>query len=126
MTGNYQNTEHNNVPFLLGCNEFKSAVVTIPQGKEIAEGEILQLVEGKMVSSAGGADEKGLAIMVGTEKNDGSAPKDVACRVCISGRVNKNVLTIGGEKATDVQVDVLRNWSIVPVTVVPCGQADNK
>ena len=42
------------------------------------------------------------------------------------GRVNKNVLTVGGVKATDEQVDVLRNWSIIPVAVVPCGQADNK
>ena len=126
MTGNYENKEHNNVPFLMGCNEFKSVILTVGAGGKIAEGEILQLVDGKMIPSAGGASEKGLAVMVGTEENTTESSKDVACRVCISGRINKNVLTIGGQKATDAQADVLRNWSIVPVNVVPCGQSDNK
>lgn len=122
---NYSNVNHESIRFLLGNNEFKAGLVTVPSGADYKEGTILQTVSGKFVASAGESNETGLAVLVEDVANTGSSSADIPVRVLISGKVNKAVLKVGSSAATDAQADALRNWSIVALKVTEVGQTDN-
>ena len=122
---NYENVDHQSRRFLLGDNEFRTGVVTVPAGTTYSEGTILQTSSGKFVASEAGEAEVGIAVLCEDVTNRGSSSADIAVRALISGKVNKAQLKVGSSAATDVQADALRQWGIVALNVNEVGQTDN-
>lgn len=114
---NYTTENHNSVPFLLGDNEFRTGLLTVPASTTYKVGTIVQTVDGKFVASAGGSDEVGVGVIVDDEVNESVNPANVSIRVLISGKVNESFLKVGDNKATAVQADALRKWGIVALKV---------
>ena len=112
---------------LLGNNEFKNVVLTVPAGATIAAGEMLQRSSTKYVRSAGASSEINLAVYVGDSvSNATESAVDVNARVCVAGRVNQDMLTVAGTAATDAQADLLRGWGILPRIVHNFSQLDRQ
>lgn len=124
MNGNYQNVAHDTKLVLVGYNEYETGLLTVPANTTIKSGTIVQKVDGKFVLSEGAASEVSLAVVVTEEANTTGSPKDVACRVVISGQVNKKALLVGGVAATDAQADLIRKFGLIPIVVNEVGSHD--
>ena len=122
---NYSNENHSSREVLLGNNQFRTGILTVPANTTISEGEMLQTASTKFTRYTGASGEVGVCVMVGTEVNSTSSAVDVPVRVCIAGLVDQKLIKVGASAATAVQADVLRNYGIIPVVVNQVGQLDN-
>lgn len=124
MGDNYRNTNHHHSPLLLGDNYFATVTLTVPNQTSILPGEILEKKDGKFVS-ARHPYTGNLAVLVEEQTNRTNNPVDVSVRVMVSGRINRQKLTVSGNAATEDQADGLRNWGILPLKVNEIGMLDN-
>lgn len=106
---------------LFGDNEFETGVLTVAAA---ASGETINITDGTVLTrnSDGkyevAADTDGaLFILVDRVEAPITEAGDYAVRVCISGRVNRNLVNLGGNALTDAQADALRNYNILALPV---------
>ena len=126
------NIDNNQV--LQGDNEFRNDTLTAAGALTIADGTLLGRItaSGKLgVYDSGAAT--GLEIPVAVYSGDDriiAGAGDVPIRAMVSGKVSKTRLIEQGKAAgvdiTEVVVDQLRNYSIIPVDVTELNILDNQ
>lgn len=119
IKGNYEERSIEPQTLLYGDNEFETGTLTVAAP---AEGKTLQplgdgavLVRGSDGNYTPAASDStgALVVLVDRVLTPITAAGTYAVRVCISGRVNRNLLTVGGAAVTDSQVNVLRDYGIL-------------
>jgi hypothetical protein len=120
----------------LGGNDFETGVINVGAGQTISRGVVLKRAGDKFAPVTDTSPITISADVDGTEtdipipgtmadtpvavnpfdiENPGTAAADMSIRALISGPVRADLLTIGGEKITAAQGDMLRNYGISPV-----------
>lgn len=126
MGENLTVTNFNNAGLSLGCNEFRSAVVTIAKDTTVKAGQVLYLSAGKYLPCTDLTTQDPSAVMTETITNSGSAAADYPTRVLISGEVDAAQLAVGTTALTDAQLDQLRKNTIIGLNVKELGVQDNQ
>jgi len=112
----------------IGGNEFADETLTLGSAGTVEEGTILGRVtaSGKLAPYISGAsDGSEVPVAVMPHELDG-ASGDNYVRPIISGRVNADRLVADGATVTVVELDALRQTSIVPVAVSQLAKQDNQ
>jgi hypothetical protein len=116
---NITSTDYRNPPLRLGDNTYDQATVSVPAGG-IPKGAVLvRNGSGKFepVTVTGGTSTlaygAGLAIATEDMANGGDSAADAKCRVLVSGKVNRTMITAAGVAITDKEADILRGQSII-------------
>ena len=122
INGIYETKNIEPKTLLLGGNEFETGVLNVPAA---GSGETINIPDGAVLTRDGTSgkyvvaeDTDGaLFILVDHIITPITAAGDYAVRVCISGDVNRNLVTLNGAELTDAQVDDLRKNNILVRTV---------
>jgi hypothetical protein len=116
----------------LGQEEFSDELIAVAATKTLKQGTILARLtaNGKLVAFAtGGSDGSQIPCAVLTYETGRTGAGDIAARVLIGGKVNRNRLIIdvdgNGNNITSAILDQLRARSIVAVTVQQLARTDN-
>lgn len=118
IKGNFEEKSIEPQTLLYGDNEFETGTLTVAapaEGATVSIGDGAVLVRGSTGNyTPAAADSDGaLVVLVDRVITPITAAGTHAVRVCISGRVNRNLLTVGGQAVTDEQVNVLRDYGIL-------------
>lgn len=110
---NIKSEDYGLTPLLLGNNEFETAKISasssdVRRGEIVTRGTDGTFANGPIVGVSYG---KGFAIAV----EDAKAGE--AVRVCIAGKVNRNVINIGGVAVGNPECDLLRSQCIIAIKV---------
>ena len=128
-------TRNENKSLFLGNNEYETGVLTVPANGTVATGALLKRENGKFVpvvstestpgvpADGGGWDTEPspgdipVAVNPVEIKNNAGIPADIPFRALISGRVRRDMLSMGGQEISDSQADMLRSYGIRPKKV---------
>ena len=116
IKGNYEKKSIELQSLLYGDNEFETGTLKVSAGESINVPDGAVLVRGDDGSYAPATAEdtgKAVVVLVDGVITPITAAGDYAVRVCISGRVNRNLLTVAGAAVTDAQVNLLRDYGIL-------------
>jgi hypothetical protein len=115
----------NNRTLQLGNNEYEVGTIDLAAGEELTIGAVLQRVAAKFAPVTNSASETPVAVNASYIKNESAAPVTVGFRPMISGKVRRDMLTIGGALLTDEETDMLRDYGIIAVKGTDISQEDN-
>lgn len=119
IKGNAETREIDPAALLYGDNEFETGVLTVAAA---ASGETINIGDGAVLvrGSDGGytpatEDTSSGAVVVLVDRilSPITAAGSYPVRVCIAGRVNRNLLTVAGKSVTDDHVNLLRDFGIL-------------
>jgi hypothetical protein len=129
----------------IGDNLFESGIINVAASTTISAGTVLKRNEDGTFAVAGNvppnpgvpADGGGwatppspgdvpVAVMPFDLANRGNAAANISFRALTSGRVRRDMLTIGGVEITEAQCDALRSYTIIPVKVKDLARLDNQ
>lgn len=119
IKGNYEEKSIEPQTLLYGDNEFETGTLTVAAAKEgesinIADGAVLiRGSDGNYTPATSAVSTEALVVLVDRVITPITAAGTYPVRVCISGRVNRNLLTVAGQAVTDGQVNLLRNFGIL-------------
>lgn len=119
IKGNHESATIEPKTLLYGDNEFETGTLTVAAAAEgasinIGDGAVLVRGEdGNYTPAEASVASGALVVLVDHVITPITAAGTYAVRVCISGRVNRNLLTVGGAAATDKHVNLLRDYGIL-------------
>ncbi len=118
MKGNFEQRSIEPQTLLYGDNEFETGTLTVAAAAEgatisIGDGAVLVRGDDGNYTPAAADSDGALVVLVDRVITPITAAGTYAVRVCISGRVNRNLLTVAGQPVTDEQVNVLRDYGIL-------------
>lgn len=120
IKGNYEEKSIEPQTLLYGDNEFETGTLTVAapaEGKTlepIADGALLiRGSDGNYTPATSAVSTEALVVLVDRVITPITAAGTYPVRVCISGRVNRNLLSVAGQAVTDGQVNLLRNFGIL-------------
>lgn len=122
INGNYESKTIDPKTLCIGNNEFETGTLHVAAA---GEGEEINIPNGAVLTRDADSGK-----YVPAEDTDGAlfiladgiitpitAAGDYAVRVCISGNVNRNLVTLAGDAITDAQADALRQNDILALVV---------
>lgn len=122
INGNYESKTIDPKTLCIGNNEFETGTLSVAAA---GEGEEINIPNGAVLTRDADSGKYVLA-----EDTDGAlfiladgiitpitAAGNYAVRVCISGNVNRNLVTLAGDAITDAQADALRQNDILALVV---------
>jgi hypothetical protein len=136
-----------NKALFMGDNEFEYGLLTVPASTAIPAGALLKrTADGKFapvantdpvqidvgdeapktVAIPGVPADIPVAVNPAQVKNTAEAPADISFRALISGKVRRDMLSIGGQPITDAQGDMLRAYGIIARAVYDTSRLDNQ
>lgn len=119
IKGNYEEKSIEPQTLLYGDNEFETGTLTVAA---VAKGESINIADGAVLirgsdgnytPATSAVSTEALVVLVDRVITPITAAGTYPVRVCISGRVNRNLLTVAGQAVTDGQVNLLRNFGIL-------------
>ena len=118
IKGNYEERSIEPQTLLYGDNEFETGTLTVAAAAEgatlnIGDGAVLVRGDDGNYTPAAAESDGALVVLVDRVLTPITAAGTYAVRVCISGRVNRNLVTVAGTPVTDEQVNVLRDYGIL-------------
>lgn len=119
IKGNYEEKSIEPQTLLYGDNEFETGTLTVAAAAEgdtinITDGAVLiRGSDGNYTPATSAVSTEALVVLVDRVITPITAAGTYPVRVCISGRVNRNLLTVAGQAVTDGQVNLLRNFGIL-------------
>lgn len=116
---NFEKTQYGEGSLRLGNNEAESGTLTA--AVDVERGTVLVRDSGKkwkVADAAAVVAGAGLGVAIATVE----AGTDVPCDVCVSGRLNRELLKVDGAALTDEQSDILRGQGILALSVTEIGE----
>ncbi len=108
-----------------GNNDFETGILTIPAGETVPAGAFLiRGADGKFTVVSDTNTENPVAVNPVELKNTGAAPADISFRALISGKVRRDMLSVGGQPITDAQADMIRQYGIIPKKVTDISRVE--
>ena len=108
---------------VLGNNDFETGLLAaVPANTIVKAGTYLKRDGEKFAVLTNPASEKVVGIVPFDVENEKSSIADVPFRALIAGRVRADKVLLNGNKPTVEQLDMLRAYGIIPVTVTDVSQ----
>jgi len=108
---------------VLGNNDFETGLLAaVPANTIVKAGTYLKRDGEKFAVLTNPASEKVVGIVPFDVENEKSSVADVPFRALIAGRVRADKVLLNGNKPTVEQLDMLRAYGIIPVTVTDVSQ----
>lgn len=129
INGNFEINQHEPHNLLIGDNEFETGLLKLAGGATAKDGYVVtRNADGnfEIASSVAAGTAFVLANIDDITNPSASAAATFPVRVCISGRVKRSLVSLGGTALTKAQADLLRASGIIAVDVTSIGNKDNE
>ena len=120
IKGNYEEASIEPQTLLYGNNEFETGTLTVAAPEKdgalepIGDGAVLvRGSDGNYTPATSAVSDEALVVLVDRVDTPITAAGTYPVRVCISGKVNRNLLKVAGQAVTDSQVNLLRSFGIL-------------
>lgn len=123
INGNKEVIQHDKTALLWGDNEFETATLKITAGEEAKDGTILVRDTDGTLKVASDIDAPAFILV---DRETFNTAGSYSVRVAISGKFNRDSLTLSGSALTDTQADALRGYGIIAIKAVGYGSSDNE
>ena len=108
----------------LGNNLYETGIISVPADSVIKAGVVLTRAGNKFVPVTDSETQTPLAVNPFEIPNKTQAAADLSIRALISGQVRADLLTIDGDSITGPEMDMLRDYGIIPIKVTDLSRTE--